>query len=276
MDKLITNYKVNNQLKEQLNNQGIIGHPPAFDIVNLPVKNIQAFQTTRISPNLNKHSKVVKSPFNYFNIGDHVNDNPQNVTINRQNLLTYLPRSTQIQWLNQVHGNHVNVIAQYSSKPLTADAVITTSPKIALAIMTADCLPILLSNNEGTEIAAIHGGWRPLADNIISHTLNKMKSKNEDIVAWLGPCISQTNFEVGNEVKVKFEQLNPNFSSAFQLSNRNKWLADLQQITMTMLIAMGVKKIDQNDACTYAQGKRYYSYRRDNQTGRMASIICIK
>jgi YfiH family protein len=261
-----------------------INHPinvvdnQTFDFVEMPVDNIQAFQTTRICPrkNVTVNSNVTYSPYEYFNLGAHVNDNDDLVNANREHLLTYLPSSTQIQWLNQVHGNQVEVITRYSKKPMTADAAITTSANIALAIMTADCLPILLSNTQGTEIAAIHGGWRPLVGNIISHTLNKMKSKNEDVVAWLGPCISQVNFEVGNEVKQHFELLSSEYQQAFQKGSNNKSFANLQLIATMMLVKEGVKVINKNDSCTFQNNKRYYSYRKEKITGRMASIIGIK
>lgn len=257
-----------------MNSQSI---DPAFDFVEMPVKNIQAFQTTLIEPNgLNKINGLNSSVFQYFNLGLHVGDNANQVQENRHHLLNYLPKASSIQWLDQVHGNHVEFITTKQLTPPKADAVITSSEKLALAIMTADCLPIILANRDGTEIAAIHAGWRPLATDIIKRTLTKMKSSSSHLYAWLGPCISQENFEVGSEVKLIFEQLDSKFAKAFKAGGPNKWLADLRLIAVIMLEMQGVKNIKQKDACTFAQSKRYYSFRRENKTGRMATVICIK
>jgi len=251
-----------------------------FNEVKLPVNNIQAIQTTRYSPVSKKKSYPSKNvqAFDDFNLGLHVGDDENQVIHHRQLLHTFLPTETNIQWLDQVHGNNVVVIEQMSLSPIKADAVITREPKLALAIMTADCLPILLSNSDGTEVAAIHAGWRSLAGNIIDNTVNKMLSDNGSIHAWLGPCISQTHFEVGTEVKDIFEQLNGKFCLAFQVNeNENdKWLADLQHIALMMLKDLGIASIEVDAGCTFSQKRQYYSYRRENITGRMASLICIK
>jgi polyphenol oxidase len=267
----------------------------AFDNVEMPVEPIQAFQTTRLhpashlQPNSHLHeqasllssSEKIATPklFDHFNLGLHVADNAAKVLENRQALLPYLPQYAAIQWLEQVHGNHVITVENIIS-PIQADAVITRTPKLALAIMTADCLPILLSNKQGTEIAAIHAGWRSLASGIIIETLSNMHSNNHDIFAWLGPCIRQKSFEVGVEVKKQFEQVNSQFSSAFienlQSQQPNKWLADLQKIARLQLTELGVNHCSVNSHCTFAENERYYSYRKEQKTGRMASIICIK
>lgn len=269
----------------------------AFDNVEMPVEHIQAFQTTRLHPTpfikptghlqtsfdhaslSSSVEKMAPTAFEQFNLGLHVADNAKKVEENRQALLAYLPKNTEIQWLDQVHGNHVFTVEKLSSF-IEADAVITRTPKLALAIMTADCLPILLANKQGTEIAAIHAGWRSLASGIIQQTLAKMHSDNRDIYAWFGPCISQKNFEVGVEVKKQFEQMNTQFSSAFIENSHsleaNKWLADLSKIAQIQFIELGVKQFSVNSHCTYAENERYYSYRKEQKTGRMAAIICIK
>jgi polyphenol oxidase len=269
-------------------NQSTLNHS-AFDNVEMPVDNIQAFQTTRLHPNLTntyppytqEHTKSSPSKcFEHFNLGLYVSDDSEVVLHNRQQLLTYLPENSAIQWLEQVHGNHVVIVEHLSHSPIQADAVITRSPKLALAIMTADCLPILLCNSQGTEIAAIHAGWRSLARGIILETLTKMFSDNRDISAWLGPCISQSNFEVGVEVKNQFEEINQSLSVAFKRNhpsqNEDKWLADIQKIAQQQLTELGVKNIVNNNHCTFDENERYYSYRKEQKTGRMAAIICIK
>ncbi|GLX80051.1 laccase domain protein [Thalassotalea insulae] len=244
----------------------------AFDNIDLPVDNIQAFQTTRLSPNKGKASVA---PYDAFNLGLHVGDDPQQVLNNRSQLLSYLPAKANIQWLEQVHGAYVEKISIVSDKPLVADAIITQTPKLALAIMTADCLPILLASKDGDEIAAIHGGWRPLAAGIIKHTLEMMQTDNKEIVAWLGPCIGKEAFEVGAEVKEAFISISETYVKAFTQVTDDKWLADLPYISIQMLFDCGVETIINDHYCTFSNNHRYYSYRKAPQTGRMASLICI-
>lgn len=256
----------------------------AFDPVEMPVDTIQAFQTTRLLPDTSLSHQVVSlssqpTCFEHFNVGLHVSDNAENVIKNRRKLLTYLPDNTSIQWLEQVHGNNV-VTVEKLNNPIKADAVITRKSKLALAIMTADCLPILLSNGQGTEIAAIHAGWRSLASGIISETLTSMHSDNHDIYAWLGPCISQHYFEVGLEVKNQFEEINQSFAEAFKVNekshHKDKWLSDLKKIAQLQLTEQGVNNITTSNHCTFGENERYYSYRKEQKTGRMAAVICIK
>ncbi|MBU2869157.1 peptidoglycan editing factor PgeF [Colwellia sp. E2M01] len=223
-----------------------------------------------------------------FNLGLHVGDNTCHVMKNRDLLTKYLYQEVNnyrqptdsalqnisIQWLEQVHGNNVVTILKTDTKPITADASITREKNIALAIMTADCLPVLLAHKNGLEIAAIHGGWRPLAANIITKTLEKMQSDPSDIQAWLGPCIGKTAFEVGSEVKDIFLKQNHNFESCFVPQANAKYLADLHAIAEIQLNSLGVTNISRLDECTYQNTNKYYSYRKNNTTGRMASVIC--
>lgn len=253
-----------------------------------------AIQTTRLSAPLilsQKNEKLAneKSPFDSFNLGLHVGDCAEKVTHNRNKLNKYiseqlalkdtattknLAEPVNIQWLEQVHGNQVAEITTVSSHAITADASVTCQKNIALAIMTADCLPILLSHKEGAEIAAIHGGWRPLAANIIEKTIEKMHSNSAELVAWLGPCIGNEAFEVGIEVKEAFTQQDKIFSTAFVKQKSGKYLANLHKIAEMQLQSLGVKLISTLDECTYQRTDKYYSYRKEQVTGRMASIIC--
>ncbi len=248
-----------------------------------PVQNVQAFTTSRTHPfKLSKNPQnIADDPYNFFNLGLHVGDSSINVEQNRSALLKLLPNNSQIQWLEQVHGNEVKQLTAHSIEPIKADAVITKNKGLALAIMTADCLPILLSNKEGSEIAAIHGGWRPLSQNIISNTVSKMTSENEQLYAWLGPCIGKQAFEVGKEVKDAFLKLSPEFSKAFikieesPLRDKpNKFFANLQCIATIQLQQLGITHISYLAHCTHTMSDSYYSYRRENVTGRMATIIC--
>jgi len=241
--------------------------------IKWPANNVQAFTTLR--QNLNKKN-VECLPFEHFNLGLHVNDDVKKVEKNRQQLLSLLPSGSDIQWLEQVHGNKVVTVNNHNISPYIADAAITTIPNIALAIMTADCLPILLSNIQGTEIAAIHGGWKPLANNIISNTVRNMLSKPSDLIAWLGPCIGPESFEVGEEVKHAFTNLNEQLSSAFiKTKMEGKYLADLQAIARFLLIEQSVNRCMTMPECTYQLREKYYSFRRDKLTGRMATVISL-
>lgn len=215
-------------------------------------------------------------PFDGFNVGSHVADNIQHVLQNRQ-LLSQLFKSGQpIQWLNQVHGADVAQVTEHQNTPITADAAFTKSTDVTLAILTADCLPILLVNQQGTEIAAIHGGWKPLAADIIKNTLNKFTCKGATVKAWLGPCIGKEAFEVGPEVKTKFVELDQGLETCFSKQPNDKYLADLHAIARLLLTKETVQSIAALNDCTFTQADKYFSYRRDGQTGRMASLISIQ
>jgi hypothetical protein len=179
-----------------------------------------------------------------------------------------------IQWLEQVHGNEVVVVSTVNQQAIVADASITREKNIALAVMTADCLPILLSATNGKEVAAIHGGWRSLSANIIEKTLEKMQTKPQDIKAWLGPCIGQGAFEVGAEVKLCFTEQDKNFAQAFIEKANGKFLCNLHNIAKLKLTALGIEAIASLPECTYENSTKYYSYRKSQTTGRMATIIC--
>ncbi|WP_440876646.1 peptidoglycan editing factor PgeF [Thalassotalea sp. PLHSN55] len=242
----------------------------AFNYVNWPIDNVLAFITTRQHPlGLSGSS----APFSHFNLGTHVNERPEDTQANRQTLSQFLPQTSQIQWLNQVHGSDVAYVEHAQAKALTADAAITNKKNISLAVMTADCLPILLAAENGSEVAAIHGGWRPLAAGIIGNTLEKMVSDVKQIRAWLGPCIGKTAFEVGQEVKDMFVEQNSAFAEAFVPHVPGKYFADLHFIARIQLQQLGVKTISALSDCTYLDDEQYYSYRRENVTGRMATVI---
>jgi len=232
-----------------------------------------AIQTTRIAPS--PLVSDINSPYQGFNLGLHVGDCTEQVNENRDYLKILLPEHVEIQWLEQVHGNKVIEVSHVSESPIVADAAVTKNKNTCLAIMTADCLPILLVSKSGDEVAAIHGGWRPLSDNIIHNTIAKMQSPAENIYAWLGPCISKDFFEVGSEVKTKFMQHSDVFKAAFIEKSQGKYLADLYKIAEIQLNALGVTQINALSECTYSNTDKYYSYRKDNITGRMVTLICL-
>ncbi|QOL25764.1 peptidoglycan editing factor PgeF [Thalassotalea sp. LPB0316] len=241
--------------------------------IDWPIPQVLAFSTTRQTPD-NIHSST--PPFNDFNIALHVDDDPEQVADNRKVVAQFLPAHCAIQWLDQVHGGRVEVIKTVSPIPPHADAAITREKGVALAIMTADCLPILIADKQGKEVAAIHAGWRPLSQYIITNTLAQMKASPDSLSVWLGPCISKASFEVGKDVKDIFVNQNKALEQAFSDKASGKYLADLQAIAKHQLIEAGVNDIKCDTSCTLLEPQRFFSYRRDRQTGRMVSIICIR
>lgn len=256
----------------------------------LPFKPVVAFNTTRlpIPADINDSAiDVCQSAelkgYQGFNLGLHVGDSREQVLENRHQLVSFLSRQSsgcnKIQWLDQVHGNHVQIIDSdsYSELPYTADGAYTSQANIALAVMTADCLPILLTTTDGDEIAAVHGGWRSLESQILTNAIDCFKQAPANIMAWLGPCIGSQAFEVGIEVMQKFLSHGQKFAVAFKPveGKADKYLADLHQIATIQLQQLGVTTISQLAECTFNKQDTYYSYRREQTTGRMATVICL-
>ncbi|MEZ7277509.1 peptidoglycan editing factor PgeF [Pseudoalteromonas sp. 68 DY56-GL68] len=228
-------------------------------------KTISALSTTR-------KGGVSVAPFDSFNVGLHVGDDEQAVLANRELLTNQLPNPAV--WLNQIHSSDVVVIDERSdlNQVRSADALYTRLAKQPLAIMTADCLPVLLSSTSGDEIAAIHGGWRGLAQGILANTLTHFKALPNDIIAWFGPAIGPSEFEVGQEVKACFCELNANHQHAFT-PRGDKYLADIYLLARQQLMQLGVVNIFGGEHCTVSDKSQFFSYRRDGETGRMASLI---
>ena len=226
---------------------------------------ISALSTTR-------KGGVSVAPFDSFNVGLHVGDDEQAVLANRELLTNQLPNPAV--WLNQIHSSDVVVIDEDSdlNQVRSADALYTRVAKQPLAIMTADCLPVLLCSTTGDEIAAVHGGWRGLAQGILANTIAHFKAKPSDIIAWFGPAIGPSEFEVGQEVKACFCELNANHQHAFT-PRGDKYLADIYLLARQQLAQLGVVNIFGGEYCTVSDKSQFFSYRRDGETGRMASLI---
>jgi YfiH family protein len=226
-------------------------------------KNITALSTTRMAG-------YSKSPYDSNNLGLHVGDNEELVKKNRQQLRELLNLPNEPVWLEQTHST-VCVIAEDDSNR-NADAAVTRSLMHPLIILTADCLPITLCNTQGSEIAAIHAGWRGLFNGIVENTVAKMNSQPSELLAWIGPSISQEHYETGEEVYTSFTSKYPKSATAFTPVG-TKWLANLAQIAEIVLMSIGVDRVYQSNLCTFKLKNEFYSYRRAPQTGRIGTLI---
>lgn len=233
------------------------------------------------------------SPWNSLNLAFHVGDSPALVEQNWQSVSEQLSLPSTPQLLNQVHG--IDIVEVGDRKEVanvitpTADGCYTKIPGYVCAVMTADCLPILLCNTAGTEVAAVHAGWRGLAAGVVSNAVKQFCSPATDLMAYLGPAISQQNFEVGPEVRQAFlsssshEHVPHKINACFTQSDSeggdsksDRWMADLYGLARIALNQAGVSQIYGGDFCSYTDAEQFYSYRRDGQTGRMASLIWIR
>lgn len=249
--------------------------PAASAVVaaDLSVPGVRGFATGR---GLSTDSGFSVGRFAQWNLASHVGDDPVAVHKNQRLLATYLPNKARLCWLKQQHGITV-VPAHTLSHPVEADAVWTDQANTACAVLTADCLPILLAAADGSWVAAVHGGWRGLAAGIIEATLASIDAPLSAFHAWLGPAIGAQAFEVGPDVLELFRRgygkaVDPFFAPA----STDRWLADLIGIASYLLERQGVSKVAGGGQCTFSQPGQFFSYRRDGQTGRMASVIIIE
>ena len=218
-----------------------------------------------------------------LNLGVHVADDPNHVAQNRARLAAMLP--AQPAWLNQVHGVAVVDAASLAGTVPDADASVASTPGAVCLVMTADCLPVLFSSNDGQVVGAAHAGWRGLAAGVLQRTVETMRERGAaDILAWLGPAIGPQQFEVGQEVLQTFLDgaLDAGERQAFQAAfaaiagKPGKFLADMYALGRLMLARAGVTQVSGGQYCTVSEASRFYSYRRDGVTGRQASLIWRK
>jgi YfiH family protein len=214
-----------------------------------------------------------------MNLGLHVGDDPDHVLQNRARLQERLGPGVAPTWLEQVHGADVVVASRRPSTVPRADASIAAEAGAVCAILTADCLPVLFCDSGGTVVGAAHGGWRGLVAGVLANTVEAMRKQGaQDIQAWLGPAIGPTRFEVGEEVVRAFEELSPSLAAAFAPvpSKPGKYLADIYRLARLQLSALGIDRVSGGGFCTVDDSRRFYSYRRDGVTGRMASLIWLR
>jgi hypothetical protein len=228
--------------------------------------NIRALQTTRLGG-------VSAAPYASLNLGSHVGDAPLAVARNRMLLNTVLP--TEPVWLEQVHGTVV-ADADKAGCRTVADACIARRPGSVCVVMTADCLPVLLCDGQGSVVAAVHAGWKGLAAGVIESTVQAMEVAPQNLMAWLGPAIGQQAFEVGEEVRAEFVKADPQAVAAFIPGASGKWLADIYALARLRLQTLGISQIYGGGRCTYSEPETFFSYRRDGVTGRMGTFIWLE
>ena len=217
---------------------------------------------------------VSQGGFSSLNLATHVEDDVQHVAINRQCLVQALKLPSQPRWLNQTHS--VNVIDLDADDSTEGDAAITAVADKVAVVLTADCLPVLFCNRQGSEVAAAHAGWRGLLNGVLEQTVLQMKSEATDVMAWLGPAIGPLQFEVGAEVREEFINKDPELHSCFSQNRAHHYLADLYSIARLCLRKLGLPSINGGEFCTFSQADKFFSYRREKITGRQASLIYIK
>lgn len=228
-------------------------------------KGVQAMSTTR-------RGGVSEGLYHSLNLGNHVGDQPGRVAENRARVAAHLPAAPL--WLSQVHGTRV-VDAALVADGEQADAAFIRAPGRVCAVMTADCLPVLFCHRGGQVVAAAHAGWRGLAGGVLEATLAAMAVPADEVMAWLGPAIGPSAFEVGDDVRDVFVQVDPAAASAFVTGAEGKWFADLFALARLRLHRAGVAAIYGGDRCTLSDPGLFFSHRRDRLTGRMASMIWL-
>jgi polyphenol oxidase len=211
-------------------------------------------------------------PYASFNLGDHVGDDPAAVAENRRILRNEAGLPAEPVWLAQVHGITVaDLDAGGPERP--ADAAVTRDAGKVCAILTADCLPVVLSTDTGDTVAAAHAGWRGLAAGVLGATVRAMKVPAARLVVWLGPAIGPMHFEVGGEVREALLKADSGAAGAFEPNIGGRFMADLAMLARRQLANLGVERIYGGEDCTFARVDRYFSHRRDGVTGRQATLI---
>ncbi|MBI3094439.1 MAG: peptidoglycan editing factor PgeF [Rhodocyclales bacterium] len=230
---------------------------------------VRALATTR-------RGGVSRAPWDSFNLGDHVGDAPQAVAENRALLRRELPAEPV--WLRQVHGTRC-VDAGTAARVTAgteADASFTRQRGVVCAVLTADCLPVLLCDDRATVVAIAHAGWRGLAAGVIEATAGAMAVPGERLLAWLGPAIGPQAFQVGGEVREIFVAQDAQAAGAFVATAQGKWLCDIHRLARQRLDALGIRRVASANSCTHRDAASFFSFRRDGVTGRMASLIWLE
>ncbi len=227
---------------------------------------VHAVMTTRIGG-------VSAGPYSSFNLASHVGDDDAAVRENRRLLRTTLKLPSEPAWLEQVHGIRVATLPAPPREP--ADACVSFVAGAVCAVLVADCLPVFLASRDGDRVGLAHAGWRGLAAGVIEATVAALDCDPEKLIAWLGPSIGPTAFEVGVEVRDAFTIRDAGAASEFRPGREGRFSADLPALARRRLAACGVSSVRGGELCTYADRERFYSYRRDGATGRMAALAWL-
>ncbi len=246
----------------------MIEHPPSWLTPEWPAPaNVRALATTRIGG-------FSTGPFTGLNLAVHVDDDETTVARNRQWLREAAQLPSEPMWLQQVHGTHVWTGAAPATAPIADASVASVSGRVC-AVLTADCLPVLLCDRAGTVVGAAHAGWRGLAGGVLNATIDAMQVDPSDVIAWFGPAIEQAAFEVGQEVFDQFTAREAAHTQCFQRNERGRWQADLYGLARGELARLGVRETYGGGFGTFGDAPRFYSYRREKRTGRMATLIWL-
>ncbi|HEU4516841.1 MAG TPA: peptidoglycan editing factor PgeF [Steroidobacteraceae bacterium] len=213
------------------------------------------------------------APYDSFNLATHVGDQVEAVAENRRRLREALSLPSEPAWLEQVHGNAVAVLPEHPGGP--ADAAVTFTRGPVCAVLVADCLPVFLASRGGDRVGIAHAGWRGLAAGVVEATVAALDCQPHELVAWLGPSIGPSAFEVGEEVREAFLAGDAGAAGAFRRGRAGRWLADLPALARRRLADAGIESIGGGDFCTVADATRFFSYRRDGATGRMAALAWL-
>ena len=237
--------------------------------MNLFPNNVKLLSTLRLlDGGSSQHS------FKNFNLALHVNDRESDVLANRSLLLSQYSLPSKPKWINQTHSN-ITVDADSLSSIADADASYSRKIGTVCGVLTADCLPVFVSNKKGTAVGIAHAGWRGIVGGIIESLIKSFDGNADDLIVHLGPAISQLSFEVGQEVRSQYLSKNENFERCFTYLN-DKYYLDLYDAARIVLKSLGIESISGGDRCTYNEPDQFFSYRRDGeQSGRMAHLIWI-
>ena len=219
---------------------------------------------------------VSRGPYASMNLGAHVGDDARSVQENRRALREELDLPDEPCWLTQVHGTTVVDAASTGAETPEADAAVSRAAGIACAVLTADCLPVLFAARDGSAVGAAHAGWRGLAAGVLENTVTALETSPDALLAWLGPAISQEAFEVGPEVRDAFTAADQSAAECFAPNARGRLQADLYGLARQRLRALGVTAVYGGGWCTYDDDKRFFSYRRSQACGRMATVVALK
>lgn len=240
----------------------------------IPVRRrVRAVSTTR-------RGGVSDPPYDSFNLGFHVGDDPARVEQNRRRLQKIAGGQVELCWLSQVHGTTVVRAeeALEADEPVEADGCVSTTPGLGCVVLTADCLPVVLCDRQATVVAAAHAGWRGLAAGVLEATVESMEVAPGALMAWLGPAIGPDVFEVGDEVREAFVDADEGAEGCFRPSPfhpDDRWVADLYELARRRLEHCGVTAVFGGGVCTYSDQERFFSYRREGTTGRMATAVWL-